>query len=440
MAASCRAPNRAMRNLIAAINASIDPAALTRRITEQMCLFTPKADGAAVSILAPSDEFVVVSAFGVVESLLGLRLPVAGTFQGLAVATGRPQLSDDAPNDPAVNAEVRAIGARLELRTLAVFPLRHRDTAIGALSMTSTQPGRFDERDIAAMAAASTFISGLISAHTELSALLDAFLVDPNLPDDSTTQFLASVLLPDMAREDRLHQRLDAVLADPANLDIVFQPIVDLNTGDVTGFEGLCRFPTDGELSPKQWFDCARRLGRSLSLELAALRRLLVNAEDLPPTSFVAANLSPVTAMNPAVQELLISVQRPLVVEITEHEPFPDDLAEALKPLREAGIRLAIDDAGAGFASFNQLLRLRPDIIKIDGDLTSGIATDPVRRALASSIVRLGNELNAVTVSEAVEDPQQLGTLRDLGVDLGQGYLFGRPVAYRAGEPVTKSG
>ncbi|WP_447690412.1 EAL domain-containing protein [Mycolicibacterium sp. A43C] len=111
-----------------------------------------------------------------------------------------------------------------------------------------------------------------------------------------------------------------------------------------------------------------------------------------------------------------------------------------MKPLREAGIRLAIDDAGAGFASFNQLLRLRPDIIKIDGDLTSGIATDPVRRALASSIVRLGNELNAVTVSEAVEDPQQLGTLRDLGVDLGRGYLFGHPVAYRAGVPVTMSG
>ncbi|MGU3652656.1 GAF domain-containing protein [Mycolicibacterium sp. A43C] len=150
--------------------------------TEQMCLFTPKADGAAVSILAPSDQFVVVSAFGVVESLLGLRLPVAGIFQGMAVAAGRPQLSDDAPNDPAVTAEVRAIGARLGLRTLAVFPLRHRDTAIGALSMTSTQPGRFDERDISA----STFISGLISAHTELSALLEAFMVDPNLPDDST--------------------------------------------------------------------------------------------------------------------------------------------------------------------------------------------------------------------------------------------------------------
>ena len=122
MAVTCRAQNRAMRNLIAAINASIDPAALTRRITEQMCLFTPKADGAAVSILAPTDEFVVVSAYGVVESLLGLRLPVAGTFQGMAVATGRPQLSDDAPNDPAVTAEVRAIGARLGLRTLAVFP------------------------------------------------------------------------------------------------------------------------------------------------------------------------------------------------------------------------------------------------------------------------------------------------------------------------------
>lgn len=427
-----------MGNLIAAVNASIDPGALMRRIAEQMCLFTPKADGAAVSILTPNDEFVVVSAYGLVDSLLGLALPVEGTFQGMAVATGRPQVSVDAPADPSLTPEVRDIGVRLGIHSLVVIPLLHRGVTIGALSITARQPRKFDERDIAAIASTSRFISGLISAHTELSSLLDDFLDSPYSPDDdSTARFLASVLLPDVAQHDRLHQRMDALLGKETNLDVVFQPIVDLKTGATVGFEGLCRFPADADLSPQQWFDNARRLGRSLALELAALRRLLVMAEHIPATTFIAANLSPTTAMNPSVQSLLLSVERPLVVEITEHEPFPDDLAEALEPLRDAGIRLAIDDAGAGFASFNQLLRLRPDIIKIDGDLTCGIAADPVRRALATSIVRLAAELNAVTVSESVEEPEQLETLRQLGVDLGQGYLLGRPAKYLHGQPVS---
>lgn len=427
-----------MRNLIAAVNASIDPGALMRRIAEQMCLFTPKADGAAVSILTPNDEFVVVSAYGVVDSLLGLALPMEGTFQGRAVATGRPQVSSDAPADPALTPEVRDIGSRLGIRTLVVIPLLHRGVAIGAMSITARQAKKFDDRDIAAIVATCRFISGLISAHTELSSLLDDFLDSPYSPDDdSTARFLASVLLPDVAQHDRLHQRMDALLDGEANLDVVFQPIVDLTTRAVVGYEGLCRFPADPDLSPMHWFDTARRLGRSLALELAALRRLLDEAEHIPATSFIAANLSPTTATDSSVQSLLLSVERPLVVEITEHEPFPDDLAEALKPLRDAGIRLAIDDAGAGFASFNQLLRLRPDIIKIDGDLTRGIAADPVRRALAASIVRLATELNAVTVSESVEEPEQLETVRRLGVNLGQGYLLGRPTKYRHGQPVS---
>ncbi|MDG4666671.1 EAL domain-containing protein [Mycobacterium sp. 236(2023)] len=426
-----------MRNLIAAVNASIDKGALMRRIAEQMCLFTPKADGAAVSILTPNDEFVVVSAYGLVESVLGLTLPVEDTFQGRAVRTGRPQVSADAPSDKTLRDDVRAIGSRLGIRTLVVIPLLHRDTAIGALSISATTPNKFDERDIAAMTETSKFISGLISAHTELSSSLDNFLDNPYAADDdSTAQFLASLLLPDVAQHDQLHKRMDALLKNEANLDIVFQPIVDLRSGESVGFEGLSRFPAGANLSPLQWFDTARRLGRSLSLELAALRRLIDGIDDLPPCAFVAVNLSPLTAMEPSVQELLLSVDPPLVVEITEHEPFPDDLPEALAPLRAAGIRLAIDDAGAGFASFNQLLRLRPDIIKIDGDLTYGIESDPVRRALASSIVRLGGELGAVTVSESVEDPQQVEALRDLGVDLGQGYLFGRPSTYRRGVAV----
>ncbi|MCZ0731595.1 EAL domain-containing protein [Mycolicibacterium iranicum] len=147
----------------------------------------------------------------------------------------------------------------------------------------------------------------------------------------------------------------------------------------------------------------------------------------MPADCFIAVNLSPLTAMDPAVQEILLEQTRALVVEITEHEPFPDTLADALKPLRDSGIRLAIDDAGAGFASFTQMLRIRPDIIKIDGTLTSRVDIDPVKRALVSAVIRLAEELDAVTVAEVVEDSRQAHALRQLGVRLGQGYLFGRP-------------
>ncbi|WP_422743971.1 EAL domain-containing protein [Mycobacterium sp. WMMD1722] len=420
-----------MQNLIAAVNASIDPAALIRRIAEQMLLLTPKADGAAVSILTSHDEFLVVSAHGLVESLLGLTLRRESTYMNRAITTGRPQYSPETSEDPLLTEQIRDIGVRLGIHSLVVIPLSHRGEAIGALSMTAAAAHRFTERDIAAMEAVGRFVSGLIGSHTELSAQLDDFLNDPHIDEDDSApaKFLASMLLPEMARDEEMHHQLDALLARPSALTAVVQPIVDLGTGTVVGWEGLSRFPDNRDLTPQHWFEIARRIGRSLPLELAAIERVLAASTALPGEHFVAVNVSPVTAMDPEVQSTLLRAQRPLVVEITEHEPFPDTLAEALVPLREHGIRLAIDDAGAGFASFEQLLRLRPDIIKIDGALTGGIENDPVRRALASAIVALAEEMKATTVAEAVENPRQMAALRRLGVHLGQGYLFGRPAA-----------
>lgn len=417
-----------MQSLIAAMNASLDPAALMRRVAEQMCLIAPKAGGAAVSVLTSEDEFVVVSAHGLVESLRGLSLPREGTLQGRAIATGKPQVSLDAWNDVSLVHEVREIGRKLGIRSLIVIPLLHRGQAIGALSLTAADAFGFNDRDVAAMEASGRFISAIIGAHTEMSSLLDDFLNDPNLSGrDATARFVGAVLWPELTENDDLHQRLDDLMTTPANLATAFQPIVDFDTGSAVGFEALSRFPENYGLPPRKWFDIALRLGRSLSLEVAALERALASATDIPADCFIAVNLSPLTAMDPAVQEILLEQTRALVVEITEHEPFPDTLADALKPLRDSGIRLAIDDAGAGFASFTQMLRIRPDIIKIDGTLTSRVDIDPVKRALVSAVIRLAEELDAVTVAEVVEDSRQAHALRQLGVRLGQGYLFGRP-------------
>src|SRR5690242_14025421 len=148
-----------MQNLAAALAASIDPVSLMSRIAEQTCVFTPKADGAAVSILTPNNEFVVVSAHGLVASLLGLALPVEDTFQGRAIATGKPQISDETWSDPALTPQVRGIGMRLGIHSLVVIPLMHNDVPIGALSVTSTEPNRFTEADVDAITSICRFIS-----------------------------------------------------------------------------------------------------------------------------------------------------------------------------------------------------------------------------------------------------------------------------------------
>ncbi len=393
-----------------------------------MCLLTPKADGAAVSLLTPEDTFVVVSAHGLVQSLLGLTLTREGTLQGRALATGRPQVSSDPVGDPALTDQVRAIGASLGVGSLVVIPLMHHGTGIGALSLASVDKAKFTNRDVAAMEATARFISALIGSHTELSSMLDDFLGDPRHEGrDLAAQFLASVLLPDMAREDALHKHVNDLLAAPSPLSAVYQPIVDLASETVVGFEGLCRFPGGAERSPAYWFEVARRLGRGVALELAALSRVLVDADRVPDDCFLAVNASPSAATDLRLHEALLTVRTPVVLEVTEHEPFPDGLADALKPLRERGVRLAIDDAGAGYASFKQMLQLRPDIVKIDGSLTSGIDRDPAKRALVTAIVRLCAETGATTIAEAIERRDEQATLTELGVGWGQGYLFGRP-------------
>ncbi|MBX7453814.1 EAL domain-containing protein [Mycolicibacterium sp. 3033] len=417
-----------MQNLVAAINASIDPTALVQRIAEQMCLLTPKADGAAVSLLTPEDTFVVVSAHGLVESLLGLALPLHGTFQGRAISTGCPQVSLNPVADPELTDEVRGIGARLGIGSLAVIPLLHRGSAIGALSLTAVETCKFTERDVAGMEATARFISALIGSHTELSSMLDEFLCDPRHEGrDLAARFLASVLIPDMVREDALHQHVNDLLAAPSAFSAVYQPIVDLASESVVGYEGLCRFPGDAQRSPAYWFDVARRLGRGVPLELAALSRVLAGVEGVPAGCFLAVNAGPSAAMDERLHDALLAVRMPVVLEITEHEPFPEGLADALKPLRDNGVRLAIDDAGAGYASFTQMLQLRPDVIKIDGSLTSDVDRDPAKRALVIAIVKLCEEMGATTIAEAIERRDEQATLAELGVEWGQGYLFGRP-------------
>lgn len=129
------------------------------------------------------------------------------------------------------------------------------------------------------------------------------------------------------------------------------------------------------------------------------------------------------------------------MIEITEHAVADHDaLAGSLRGLRARGVRVAVDDAGAGFASLRHVVKLRPDTIKIDGSLIRNIDTEPLHRAMVESLSAYSRASGATMIAEAVETPAGLAVLQDMGVPAAQGFLFaspGQPDDLRAGYPVT---
>ena len=226
-----------------------------------------------------------------------------------------------------------------------------------------------------------------------------------------------------------LTRRIRSVLEGNA-LATVFQPIVDLRLGEVVGYEALARFDAEPKRPPDVWFAEATEVGLGAELELAALRAALLAAKQLPQDAYVSVNLSPDTALSRGFVEVLSgATARQAVVEITEHAPVNDydALRSAVGAMRTDGGRLAIDDAGAGFASLTHILRLNPEFIKLDVSLTRGIDRDRARRALARALISFADEIGATIVAEGIETGGELEALRDLDVGFGQGYYLGRP-------------
>lgn len=419
-----------MDQLVRALTTSVDPAALMVRVAEQACAFMANADGAAINLLRASDNaFVTVSASGVLAPAMGFVISKDRSLQGIAARDRRPLLVHDSSTDTRLSPTVRALNKQWGTRSWAVIPLINNGEAMGSLMLAATVPGAFTTTDIDPMVAVSDFVSALIVSQSELSTLLTHAITDDQDRAERafTARFVASVMVPEAVEAEGHRVRLDALLAQPDVPRAAFQPIVHLASGATIAYEGLARFHASSELTPAQWFSTARRLGRGLDLEYAALRAVLAAARGIPSDCPVAVNLSPTAALEGSIQDFLLAQDRRMIIEITEHEPFPDDLTVGLMRLREHGIGLAVDDAGAGYASFTQLLRLRPDFIKIDGELIADIDNDPAKRAIATALTSLGTEMNATIVAEAVETAGQLQTLIHLGIEYGQGYHLGMP-------------
>ena len=239
----------------------------------------------------------------------------------------------------------------------------------------------------------------------------------------------------------RKRDRLAPLLADRAGLDIVLQPIWDLEAATPFGAEALSRFAIEPRRTPDVWFREADEVGLGSDLEITAIRAAIDALSHLPPDTSLFVNSSPATVTAPEFAAALHGVPlNRLVIEITEHSSVAqyEPLERALLPLRRDGLRIAVDDAGGGYSSFKHIIRLRPDIIKADTSIVRNVHNCPSRRAMIQAIGLFAQETDTLFLGEGAETADELRALIELGVDLAQGYFLGRPTApVHLGEPLA---
>jgi len=222
------------------------------------------------------------------------------------------------------------------------------------------------------------------------------------------------------------HARLQDVLT-AHEFHPVFQPIVELETRATVGFEALTRF--DDGIEPDVRFDEAEREGLGSDYEMATIQAALDGAARLPRGVFLSINVSPAFVLHCGrrFRRLIKGSKRALYLELTERLAIDDYpvVRNALARLGDVG--LAVDDAGAGYASLRHILELRPTYAKLDISLVRGIDGDDIRQALAAGLQYFASKTGCRLIAEGVESEREADVLRGLGVEYAQGFLFGRP-------------
>jgi PAS domain S-box-containing protein len=288
---------------------------------------------------------------------------------------------------------------QLGLKAFAFAPIVHGDHIDGAVGIGTSDP-----------AFAAT--------------LADRF---PRLVDFSTapTALLAE-RLHGYRGEVALRKAIAEMIASRA-FHPVFQPIVELASGAVVGYEALTRFDRGQE--PDLAFANARAVGLGVELEVATLRAAIEASCRLPAGSWLSVNVSPPLLSHvEMLKSCLAGANRQVVIEVTEHEPVADygALREAMRSLGP-DVRLAVDDAGAGIANFAHILEMDANLVKLDTSLVRGINTSPARQALVVAMNHFARTVGCRLVAEGIESEAEALTLREFGVEFGQGYWFGRP-------------
>lgn len=345
--------------------------------------------------------FRAVSAPGLQEMIdVGDTMPLDQVYCPHILDGRLPELIPDTADIPF--AQTIALTHDLPIRSHVSVPIRRKDgSTYGMFCCLSRQPQKdLNGRDLDVMRAFAQISSEQINDSLSLQI-----------------------------RQQNL-RRLFRGLQAQKDFDVVYQPIMDISTQSPKGFEALCRFRGEPYRPPNVWFDEAAEVGQQANLEICVMEAALNALHSLPDDIYISVNASPATVETGRLCDVFAQFPAErIVLEVTEHAEIADVdlLMKELSILRMKGIRLAVDDAGAGYSGLQQIVRLRPDIIKLDISLTKDIDQDVVRRSLGAALVNFACMTNTLVVAEGIETEQELETLKSLCVPLGQGYLLGRP-------------
>jgi EAL domain-containing protein (putative c-di-GMP-specific phosphodiesterase class I) len=422
-----------LRGLQNAVRHVADPLVRLRHVVDEALVLVPRADGATLELVGDDGWLTCVCCAGSVVDHVGTRLRAEGSISGLAMSTGTVLWAKDTEQDDRVDLEACR---RMGVRSVVAVPLIRHGRALGVLAMSSSRVGVLGEEDVAVLRTVADFLSVVVDGVADLGPVTSALMtrddwhpVAGEEGDDrsSVTAFVANVLTPNLAGDVAAYQRVRDLI-DGADIAVVFQPVVELATGRTAGYEALARFPD--HRPPNEWFDEAHRAGLGVELELFALSAILAVT---PPhlDGFLAVNVSPAVVAGPGIHLCLAARPRgcQLVVELTEHDSIEDYQAvrAGIAQLRGAGIRVAVDDVGSGYASLRHVADLQPDVIKIDRGLVSFIDQDPVRHGLAVAFNQLAVSMGWDVVAEGIERAEELAVCGAIGIKYGQGFLLARP-------------
>jgi EAL domain-containing protein (putative c-di-GMP-specific phosphodiesterase class I) len=289
--------------------------------------------------------------------------------------------------------------AKADVRGVGYAPVHHDGVVIGVLAVGSARDDAVAQ------------LSSQLGAIVDFADLAGAIL---------------GTRVHDRTEVGRLRAEIQAIIADHAFAP-VFQPIVDISHGQTVGHEGLTRF-ADG-VRPDLRFADAEAVGLGIELEQATLAAVVAASATLSRSRWLHLNVSPdLVLARTELQQVLRTARARIVLEVTEHAVVRD-YAEFRAAIDSIGqpVRLAVDDAGAGFSSLRHILELRPAFVKLDLSIVTAIEHDPVRQALVSALVYFSGKTGSQLIAEGIETESEARVLRELGVNLGQGYLFGRP-------------
>ncbi|MDF0729939.1 GGDEF domain-containing protein [Pseudomonas entomophila] len=240
---------------------------------------------------------------------------------------------------------------------------------------------------------------------------------------------------------------LSAILAQ-RSVHSLFQPIICLTQRRILGYEALSRGPSNSPLhSPLNLFAIARQAGRLSELEVLCRESACRRFSELGLEGKLFLNVSPESLLEPhypsgrtlqMLEQVGLSPSR-VVIELTEQTPTDDFqlLSNALHHYRDMGFSIALDDLGAGYSSLRLWSELRPDYVKIDRHFIDGIHQDPLKREFVGSILQIARASRAQVIAEGIELSEELSVLSEMGVDLLQGYLLGRPQEFPPREGLT---